>query len=154
MSSTRLNQLPRDPTWITRRLAELESALAQLRAQQPDMSAAAALLAPQDVDSTKWPQTASTSYAAVARCYNIAWKRRVRVMVATTVTSGSTGNVRVTANGIQLGLPVPAGTALDVTAALPPSAPIGAQYLIAVEAVRTSGAGTVGAQVQLISAID
>ncbi|MFJ6616685.1 hypothetical protein ACIQOW_03750 [Kitasatospora sp. NPDC091335] len=152
--SIRLDQLPRGASWLAEQVADLKTALAQLRAQQPDMAAADGLLAPQDTDTTRWPQTSSTSYAPVARCYNVAWKRGVRVMAATTVASGTTGQVRVTVNGVQLGAAVPAGTLLDVTAPLPASAPIGTQYLIAIEAVRTSGAGSVGAQVQLIRATD
>ncbi|MFI2612043.1 hypothetical protein [Kitasatospora sp. NPDC018619] len=152
--STRLDQLPHGSNWLAARVQSLESAIAQLRAQQPDMSAADGLLAPQDVDSTRWPQTTSSAYATIARCYNVAWKRQIRVMAATTVTSGTTGKVRALVNGVQLGAAVPAGTLLDVTAALPASAPIGAQYLLTIEASRTSGSGTVAAQVQLIRAVD
>lgn len=152
--STRLDQLPHSPNWLAAAVHELQTALSQLRAQQPDMAAADGLLAPQDADSTRWPQTTSSAYATIARCYNVAWKARIRVMVATTATSGTTGNIRVLVNGVVLGAAVPAGTLLDVTAALPPTAPIGAQYLITIEASRTSGTGTVAAQVQLIRAVD
>nr|BFD90721.1 hypothetical protein KitaXyl93_20810 [Kitasatospora sp. Xyl93] len=152
--STRLDQLPHGHNWLATKVRELETTIAQLRAQQPDMAAADGLLAPQDVDSTRWPQTTSSAYATVARCYNVAWKPGIRVMVATTAGVGTTGNVRVLVNGTVLGAAVPAGRALDVTAALPPSAPIGSQYLLTVEAARTSGSGTVAAQVQLIRAVD
>lgn len=153
MTTIRQAQLPRDAAAMGRRLAELEDAVAQLRAQTPDMAAADALLPPLATDTTMWPQTTSTTYATIATSYNICWKRRLRLILATAVTSSSTGTVRVMLNG-QLWASIDAGTTLDVTAALPTGITIGAQYQITVQAIRATGTGSICAQVQLIRALD
>ncbi|MDH6709739.1 hypothetical protein P3T27_006488 [Kitasatospora sp. MAA19] len=151
--TVRLDQLPRDLSWLARRLHEVVDDIAQIRAHTPDTAAADALLAPADTDITRWPQTAGTTYTTISRCYNIAWKPRLRILVATTTSGGSTGTIRVSINGTPWATGN-AGAALDTTAALPPTVAIGDQYQITVEAVRTSGAGSVYAQVQLIRAVD
>ncbi|MEU1421465.1 hypothetical protein [Kitasatospora sp. NPDC005751] len=150
----RTDQLPHDSSWMARAIAEIRDVIAQLRAHSPDMSAADALLAPAATDITQWPQTGSTSYAAISRSYNVAWKQRLRIVAATTTSGGSTGTVRVSINGSPWGTAVTAGTTLDITAALPAAIAIGDQYQIGIEAVRTSGTGAVHAQVQHIRAID
>lgn len=153
MTTPRQAQLPRDATSMGRRLAELENALDRLRAQAPDLSAADALLPPLATDTTQWPQTTNTSYATIATSYNICWKRRLRLVLATAATSGSTGTVRVMING-QLWASTDAGTTLDTTAALPTGIAIGAQYQITIQAIRATGTGAICAQTQLIRALD
>ncbi|MGW2540735.1 hypothetical protein ACWC5I_07645 [Kitasatospora sp. NPDC001574] len=152
-SSIRDQQLPREPSWLARRIEEVAAALDHLRARTPDSAAADALLPPLDSDLSRWPQTTSTTYTQISRASNIAWKRRLRLMVATTTSGGSTGTVRVLINGT-LWATGTAGATLDTTAPLPTAVSIGDQYLIAIEAVRTSGTGAVHAQVQLIRATD
>jgi hypothetical protein len=151
--TTRNNQLPKDASWLARKVLEVIDDITHLRAHTPDMAAADALLAPADTDITRWPQTTASVFTTVARCYNVAWKPRLRLLVATTTSGGSTGTVRVSINGT-VWATGSAGAALDITAALPAGVSIGAQYQITVEAVRTSGAGSVYAQVQLIRATD
>jgi hypothetical protein len=153
VTTIRQNQLPRDAASLGRRLAELEDAVAQLRAQTPDLAAADALLPPLATDTSQWPQTTSTTYATIATSYNVAWKRRLRIMLATAVTGGSTGTVRVMING-QLWGSIAAGTTLDQTAPLASGITIGAQYQITVQAIRATGTGSICAQVQLIRALD
>ncbi|MFJ2863673.1 hypothetical protein [Kitasatospora sp. NPDC087314] len=152
--TVRLDQLPRDAASFARRLGELAAEIAQLRARQPDMSAADALLAPVDVDTSRWPQTTAATYTAIAASRNIAWKRKLRIAAATSVSVGTAGNVRISVNGTPLGTPVAAGLPLDVTVQLPATIRIGDEYRVAVEAQRTSGGGSVYAQVQLIRALD
>lgn len=152
--TVRNDQLPNDPSWLARRLADLIDDIAQIRAHTPDMAAADALLAPAALDITQWPQTGSTFYTPIARSYNVAWKRKLQIVADTTTSGGSTGTVRVSINGTVWGSVVTAGTALDITAPLPAGIAIGDRYQITLEAVRTSGTGAVHAQVQLIRATD
>ncbi|MFE6866002.1 hypothetical protein ACFVFS_05560 [Kitasatospora sp. NPDC057692] len=153
MSSIRQQQLPREPSWLARRIEEVAAALDHLRARTPDSAAADALLPPLDSDLSRWPQTTSATYVQISRAANVAWKRRLRVALATATSGGSTGAVRVLINGTVWASGT-AGPLLDVTLPLPASVPIGSQYLLEVQASRTSGTGAVHAQVQLIRALD
>jgi hypothetical protein len=151
--STRLDQLPGGLNRLAETVAHILQQIAELRARRPDMSAADALLAPFDADPTRWPQTSLTSYTAISTSYNVAWHQQLHVRLTTTTSGGGVGNVRITINGTQWGPVVAAGAPFDYTDALPAGIAIGDEYQLTVEAQRTSGAGTVHAQTQLIRAL-
>ncbi|WP_405019543.1 hypothetical protein OHV05_24405 [Kitasatospora sp. NBC_00070] len=148
----RLDQLPREPSSQAVAIAALQRQITELRGQQLDLSAADALMPPLDLEPTRWPQTTQTTYTAIARCYNVRWRQQLRLILATAVSGGGVGTVRVLINGTQWGPTTTAGNQLDYTGPLPttPPIPIGSQYQLTIEAVRTSGAGTVHAQAQMI----
>lgn len=149
----RLDGLPRQPDDLGRRLARLEADVERLRAATPDLSAADAMLAPLDIDITRWPQTAAASWTPVARSSNIAHGTRMRIRVATAVSGGGAGTVRVTIQGVVWAAAVTAPDVLDVTAALPAGVSLGSEFVTQIEALRTSGAGLVHAQTQLIRSL-
>ncbi|MFG3050314.1 hypothetical protein ACGFZP_05070 [Kitasatospora sp. NPDC048239] len=151
--TTRHDQLPGDPSSLARRVADLERRIAELRAQAVDLTAADALLPPLDADTTRWPQTTSGSYVTISRCYQLRWGSQLRLWLATAVGGGTTGAVRVFVDTTQFGPVVAAGQAFDYTGPLPSSIPIGGQYQISVQAIRSSGGGIVSAQAQLIRSI-
>jgi len=149
----RLDQLPAGPSRLAEKLARLERDFAEFRAQQLDLSAADAMLPPLDTDSTRWPQTTNAAFTSIARCAVIWHGTTLRLALVTTVTGGSTGNVRVTINGTQWGPTVAAGAAFDYTGAPPAGINLGDQIELNVEAQRLTGAGTVNAQTRLIRSI-
>ena len=151
--SVRLDQLPPEPSSLAATVAALRRELTELRAQRPDLSAADALLVPQDTDPTRWPQTTLATYTIISRSYNVRWNPTLRVLLATATSGGGAGNVRLMVEGVQWGPTVTAGSPLDYTAALPSTIAIGDQWQLSVEAQRTSGAGTVHAQIQLLRSI-
>jgi hypothetical protein len=147
----RLEQLPPDLSDFGRRLALLRRDLDELRAQQPDLSAADGLLPPLPADPAVWPQTTSATYVTIASCVNVAWGSSLRLALTTTAGSGTTGNVRVLINGVQWGPTTAAGDPFDFTDVHGVAA--GAEYTITVEAQRTGGGSIVAAQVRLIRAV-
>ncbi|MGW3321155.1 hypothetical protein [Streptomyces virginiae] len=147
----RLNQLPPDLSDFGRELQQLRRDLDELRAQQPDLSAADGMLPPLPADTSVWPQTTNAGYTSIAACSNIAWGSQLRLALTTAAGSGTTGNVRVMINGEQWGPTVAAGEPFDWTA--PHGIAPGDEYSISVEAQRTGGAASVGAQTRLISAL-
>ncbi|OKI22197.1 hypothetical protein [Streptomyces sp. CB03911] len=152
--TTRLDQLPGGPDSTARRVAALERQLAELRAQGADLTAADALLPPLDADTTRWPQTTSGSFVTISRSYNLRWGSQLRLWLATAVGASTTGTVRVLIDNLtQFGPTTVAGQPFDYTGPLPASIPIGGQYQISVQAVRSSGGGAVSAQAQLIRSI-
>jgi hypothetical protein len=146
--TTRLDGLPREPGDLARRVAALEAALDRLRAATPDPGDA--LIAPQDADTTRWPQTTAGLWTGISRCQTIARPRRLRMVVATAATGGGAGTVRVSIGSTVWSPAVNAPQILDYTAALPAATALGAPVTITIEALRTSGAGTVYAQTLLI----
>ncbi|MFI9331889.1 hypothetical protein ACIGZJ_30660 [Kitasatospora sp. NPDC052868] len=152
--TTRRDQLPDGPADLARRIGVLERRISELRAQPVDLTAADALLPPLDADTTRWPQTTSGAYTTISRCYQLRWGSQLRLWLATAVGGGTTGTVRVLIDGTtQFGPVVVAGQAFDYTGPLPSSIPIGGQYQISVQAIRSSGGGIVSAQAQLIRSI-
>jgi hypothetical protein len=147
----RLEQLPPDLSDFGRKIALLRRDLDELRAQQPDLSAADGMLAPLPTDQATWPQTTSANYVTISSCSNVCWGSQLRLALTTAAGSGTTGNVRVMINGVQWGTPVAAGTPFDYTDLHGIAS--GAEYTITVEAQRTGGANSVAAQVRLIRAI-
>jgi hypothetical protein len=146
--TTRLDGLPREPGDLARRVAALEAALERLRAATPDSGDA--LIAPQDADTTRWPQTTSGLWAGVSSCQTIARPKRLRIVVATASTGGGAGTVRVSVNSTVWSPVVLTPQLLDYTAALPVGITSGQTIAVTVEALRTSGAGVVYAQTLLI----
>lgn len=151
--SIRNDQLPPTLATLPELVAGLRRELSELRAALPDLSAACGLLPPLDADLTRWPQTSLTSWTTIAQASNIRWKSKLRLSLLTATSGGGAGNVRVLVDGAPWGPTVVAGAALDYTGPLPAATPLGGQYLLAVQAQRTSGAGTVHAQVQLINSL-
>lgn len=146
----RLDALPREPSDLGRRIARLEADLERLRAATPDTSAADAMLPPLDIDPVRWPQTAAGVWTPIARATNVARAGRLRIQVATALSGGGAGTVRVTIQGTVWAASVAAPTQIDTTAALPVGVDPGEEFVIQIEALRTSGAGLVHAQTQLI----
>ncbi|NUS16303.1 MAG: hypothetical protein HOY69_33720 [Streptomyces sp.] len=147
-----LDRLPREPGDLARRVAALEAALDRLRAAVPD--AGDGLIAPQDADTTRWPQTTSGLWTGISRCQTIARPRRLRMVVATAATGGGAGTVRVSIGSTVWSPVITVPQILDYTAALPAGTSLGIPVSITVEALRTSGAGTVYAQTLLIGWTD
>ncbi|PJN24070.1 hypothetical protein [Kitasatospora sp. CB02891] len=148
--TTRNDQLPRSLGDIVGQLTALQRQIDELRAQQPDMSAADAVLPPLDADTSRWPQTTAGGYTAIARCSSIRHGSALRLVLDTAATSGSTGSVRVIVAGTQWGPTVAAGAQFDWTAPLPAQVAAAGRYDLTVEAQRTSGTGIVAAQTRLI----
>lgn len=151
-STTRLDQLPGQPSDLAAKVAALQRQIDELRARQADLSAADALLPPLDTDTSRWPQTTNGSYTAIARSVSIWHGTQLRLALVTSASGGSTGNVRVTINGTQWGTAVSAGSAFDNTATIP-GVNVGDQIEIVIEAQRLTGAGAISAQTRLIRSI-
>lgn len=147
----RLEQLPPDLSDFGRKIALLRRDLDELRAQQPDLSAADGMLPPLSADPATWPQATSAGYTTIASCSNVAWGTQLRLALTTAVGSATTGNIRVLINGVQWGPTTAAGSPFDYTG--PHGIASGAEYTITVEAQRTGGANAVAAQTRLIRAI-
>ncbi|MET9467798.1 hypothetical protein ABZY44_23945 [Streptomyces sp. NPDC006544] len=151
--SVRTDQLPRDPSFLAEQVAKLRRDLDELRATAGDMAAADSLLAPHDLDPARWPQTDQAAWTAIARSNNLRWKSQLRVILATAVSGTAVGDIRLTIDGAQWGPTVAAGDSLDHTEDLPAIIPIGGQWRLDIEGQRTSGTGSVHAQIQLIRVI-
>lgn len=107
-----------------------------------------ALLAPQDVRTTTWPQTASAVWTTVSQSVNPIWQPRMRLQLSTRASSGATGQVRVLIDGVQWGPVVAAGQTFDHTGAVATSLPaaFGTTMKVEVQGQVTSATGTVYAQ--------
>ncbi|MFE3073113.1 hypothetical protein [Streptomyces sp. NPDC059247] len=111
-----------------------------------------AMLPPQDVVQTRWPQTTSTTWATIARSHNPVWQPRLRLMMETRVSAGATGEVKVLIDGAtQFGGVTSAGTVFDVTDRVVPdiTSRFGTTVKIEVQA-RVIGTGTVYAKPMLM----
>ncbi|MFD9431326.1 hypothetical protein [Streptomyces sp. NPDC060002] len=104
-----------------------------------------AMLPPQDSVQTRWPQTASTSWATIAMSYNPVWQPKMRLRLSTAASSGATGQVRVLVNSAQWGPAVAAGTEFDYTDLI--STTFSSVYTttlkVEIQAIVTSTSGTV-----------
>lgn len=109
-----------------------------------------AMLPPQDTAPSRWPQTTSAAWTTVARSQNPLWQPRMRLLVATAASSGASGKVRVLVNGAQWGDPASTGSNLDHTGPTVPAAAFrtafGSMVTVEIQAMVTSGSGTVYAQ--------
>jgi hypothetical protein len=111
-----------------------------------------AMLPPQDTAVTRWPQTTATTWTTIARSYNVVWQPKMRLYAPTSVTSGSTGEIRVLVNDTQWGATVTAGTSFDHTDFVAANFGTAFENLLKVEIQGqvTSGTGSVHAQPQLM----
>ncbi|AXI78064.1 hypothetical protein [Peterkaempfera bronchialis] len=111
-----------------------------------------AMLPPQDSASARWPQTTATVWTTIARSFNPVWQPGLRLYMATSVSSGCTGAVRVLLNGTPWGDPVAAGSTFDRTGPVAAdfNAVFGTLLRVEVQAQVTDGTGTVHAQPQLM----
>lgn len=103
------------------------------------------MLPPQDTNTTRWPQTTSTSMTTIAMSYNIAWQPKMRLVMNTRASSGATGSVQVLVNGAQWGSTVSAGTDFIYEALISSDfgSVYGTQLKVEVQAQVTSTSGTV-----------
>ncbi|MFI6419983.1 hypothetical protein ACIBG6_21605 [Streptomyces sp. NPDC050842] len=112
-----------------------------------------AMLPPQDVTYTRWPQTTSTAWTTIARSYNPVWQPRMRLQMETRVTgTGATGEVKVVVDSAtQFGGTVAAGSLFDVTDTLVSdmTTRFGTTAKIEIQA-RVVGTGTVYAKPMLM----
>jgi hypothetical protein len=105
------------------------------------------MLPPQDLGTARWPQTTATAWTTVAHSVNTLWQPQLRLLVATSASSGVTGQVRVLVNNAVWGNTTTTGGTFDYTGpvgggTLSP----GAQLTVDVQAMVTSGTGSVYAQ--------
>jgi hypothetical protein len=106
------------------------------------------MLPPQDTTTARWPQSTSTSWTTIALSYNPVWQPKMRLYVATAVSSGASGQVRVLVNSTQWGDTTTAGSVLDHTGLISSdfSASFTASLTVEIQAQVTSTSGTVYAQ--------
>lgn len=109
-----------------------------------------AMLPPQDTAPARWPQTNAASWTTVARSQNPLWQPKMRLLIATTASSSTSGQIRVLVNGVQWGDAVNSGANLDRTDfAVPADAfatAFGTPVTVEIQAMVTSGTGYVYAQ--------
>lgn len=107
---------------------------------------------PTDMDSARWPRTTLTDWSTVARSWNPLWQPRMRIFVATAVSSGATGEVRVLINDAEWSGTVTAPTSLDHTGAVAAdfNASFGSLLKVEIQARVTSASGTVYAQPRMM----
>lgn len=114
-----------------------------------------ALLPPQDLGVTRWPQTSSASWTPIARSFNPVWQPQLRLYMPTSAGSGTKGQIKVLVNGADFGSAVSAGSTFDHTG--PVSANFDADFAglftVEVQAQVTSGTGSVYAQPQMMFGI-
>ncbi|MCX3061870.1 hypothetical protein [Streptomyces beihaiensis] len=106
------------------------------------------MLAPQDTNVARWPQTTATSWTTVARSFNPKWQPKMRLYLYTAASSGATGEVRVLLDGAQWGTTVSAGSTFDHTDLVSSDFvnAFGALMKVEIQARVTSTSGTVYAQ--------
>jgi hypothetical protein len=105
------------------------------------------MLPPQDLGTARWPQTTATTWSTVARSLNPIWQPQMRLVMATAASSGVSGQVRVLVNGAQWGNVAATGSTFDYTGAVGSGpASLGTTVTIEVQAMVTSGTGTVYTQ--------
>lgn len=106
------------------------------------------MLPPQDLGTARWPQTNSTAFTPIARSLNVIWQPRLRLVVATAASAGTTGQVKVLIDNTQFGGTVTTPAQFDVTDAV--GASFGTKFLnvstIEIQAKVSSGTGSVFAQ--------
>jgi len=103
------------------------------------------MLPPQDANTTRWPQTTSTTMTTIAMSYNIVWQPKMRLVMNTRASSGATGSVQVLVNGAQWGSTVAAGSDFIYEALVSSDfgSVYGTQLKVEVQAQVTSASGTV-----------
>ncbi|GAA2825459.1 hypothetical protein RMN57_13295 [Kitasatospora sp. CM 4170] len=104
------------------------------------------LLAPADVDASRWPRTTSGAWTTIATSFNIKVQPWMGAYVRTAVDGGTTGEVRILVDGTPWGPTATAGgpTALEYYGATPTG--MTGLMQIDIQAQRLSGAGSVYAQ--------
>jgi hypothetical protein len=104
-----------------------------------------------DTNVTRWPQTTNGTFTAIADTYIYMENPRVQWDIQYTADSGTTGEVRLMCNGVQVGATQTVGVAFSLwstfTVALP-GVSVGDFPYLQLQARRTSGAGNVYAIVQ------
>ncbi|NBE80302.1 hypothetical protein [Micromonospora rubida] len=103
------------------------------------------------IDYTQWPGTTNAAFAAIVETLLPRQQPRIYLRIRhTTDASGTTGELRVMCNGVQLGTTIAVAFAQGITdigpVALPPAA-FGAIMGLSVDGRRTAGAGVVRATV-------
>lgn len=105
-----------------------------------------AMLPPQDVSTTRWPQTNQTAWTTIARSFNPIWQPRMRIHVLTAAGSGVTGQIRVLVDDVPWGDVITTPAALDRTALVAETFRFGSVAKVEIQAKVTAGTGTVYAQ--------
>ncbi|WP_037912338.1 hypothetical protein [Actinacidiphila yeochonensis] len=119
-----------------------------------------AMLPPQDVTYTRWPQTTSTVWTTIAQSQNVVWQPNLHLIVATYAPSGTTGQLQVLVGGVQVGqtATVTASGTFEYNGPVVDSEvfanQFGKQLTFEIKAQVTSGAGPVYAQTQLMHGIE
>lgn len=108
------------------------------------------MLPPQDTASARWPQTQAATFTTMAVSYNYRHQPKLRVFMPTLVDGGTAGQVRVLVGGVAWGPTVSAGATFDNTDFFPAGVAQDAQFDITVQGQRTSGTGSLYAQVQML----
>lgn len=108
------------------------------------------MLPPQDAATANWPQTQAGSWTTMAVSYNVRCSPKMRIYMPTLVDGGTAGQVKVLIGGTQWGPTINAGDTFDNLDSFPDAIGPRDQFDITVQGQRTSGTGSLYAQVQML----